>query len=291
VRALLVALLPSLALAAPSLSVSPRAPAPGDPVLVRARDCPGARGSLSGKPLPFVTTGDASEAVAALPVEQPAGPAEVIVECGGVTVSESIEIAPAHFERRALKVSGKFVSPSADELAQVAADREAFARAMAGPLEPRRFEGSMQKPASAIVSAHFGQERTFNGKLASQHYGMDIAAAEGSPVQAAAAGEVVLARPTFAAGNAVVVSHGEGLFTLYFHLSRFEVHEGQHVSAGEVLGAVGHTGRATGPHLHFAAKAEGLFVNPEALLRLSFDAPAGPRLEGEQAVRRGAQGA
>ena len=89
------------------------------------------------------------------------------------------------------------------------------------------------------------------------------------PDYAANDGEVVMVRDCFASGNTVLVHHGGRLFTAYFHMSKFEVKEGQKVKRGELLGLVGKTGRVTGPHLHFGVKLDGRWVNAESLLRLS----------------------
>ena len=111
----------------------------------------------------------------------------------------------------------------------------------------------------------------FNGKLASIHKGMDFRAATGTPVRAGNGGVVVLARPLYYEGNCVVIDHGLGLFTLSMHLSRIDVHEGQRVAMGERLGLSGATGRVTGPHLHWAVRWQGSYLDPAKLLRLNLN--------------------
>jgi murein DD-endopeptidase MepM/ murein hydrolase activator NlpD len=108
----------------------------------------------------------------------------------------------------------------------------------------------------------------FNGKLASIHQGMDFRARKGTPVGAGNSGAVVLARGLYYEGNCVVIDHGLGLFTLSMHLSRISVHEGQHVAKGQLLGLSGATGRVTGPHLHWAVRWEGAYLDPAKLLRM-----------------------
>jgi murein DD-endopeptidase MepM/ murein hydrolase activator NlpD len=102
------------------------------------------------------------------------------------------------------------------------------------------------------------------------HYGLDLAAARGTPIEAAQAGVVVLVRDCYYSGNTVVVSHGAGLFTTYLHQSRTLVKVGEVVAQGQRLGLVGSTGRSTGPHLHWGVKVDGLWVDPQAMLRLPF---------------------
>jgi murein DD-endopeptidase MepM/ murein hydrolase activator NlpD len=111
----------------------------------------------------------------------------------------------------------------------------------------------------------------FNGKLASIHKGMDFRAPMGTPVRSGNSGVVVLARELFYEGNCVAIDHGLGLFTLSMHLSRIDVREGQQVAAGERLGLSGATGRVTGPHLHWAVRWEGAYLDPAKLLRLDLN--------------------
>ena len=118
----------------------------------------------------------------------------------------------------------------------------------------------------------FGTRRMFNGKLASIHKGADFHAPAGTPVHASNSGVVVLARPLYYEGNCVIIDHGMGLFTLSMHFSRIDVHEGQHVKAGDRLGLSGATGRVTGPHLHWAVRWQGAMLDPVKLLRLNLDA-------------------
>jgi len=120
------------------------------------------------------------------------------------------------------------------------------------------------------MTAPFGDLRLFNGKAQSQHFGLDLDGRVGDPIEAANDGAVVMVRPCYASGNTVIVDHGGGLYTMYFHLSHFEVKEGQKVARGQLLGLVGRTGRVTGPHLHFSVKVDGLYVDGATVLGLPF---------------------
>ena len=111
--------------------------------------------------------------------------------------------------------------------------------------------------------------RTFNGKLASIHRGLDYHAREGTPIQAANAGTVILARELFYEGNCVIIDHGQQFMTLYMHLSHIQVSEGERVKQGQQIGLSGDTGRATGPHLHVAARWQGAYLDPAQLWMLS----------------------
>jgi murein DD-endopeptidase MepM/ murein hydrolase activator NlpD len=114
----------------------------------------------------------------------------------------------------------------------------------------------------------FGSARLLNGVKRNQHTGLDFHAAIGTPIHATNRGKVILARNLYFEGNCVAVDHGNGLVTLYLHLSEFKVKEGESVEKGQLLGLSGGTGRATGPHLHFAVRWQGIYLDPATLLKL-----------------------
>ena len=132
--------------------------------------------------------------------------------------------------------------------------RRRFALPLGGPLDPLPQGG------------RFGHRRIINGRPRSPHGGSDYSAEGGTPVLAAADGEVAMVADQFFGGNSVFVDHGDGLISMYMHMSRVDVAEGQAVRRGERVGAVGSTGRATGPHLHFGVRWHGARVDPALLL-------------------------
>lgn len=119
------------------------------------------------------------------------------------------------------------------------------------------------------VSSEFGLRRIINGRPRSPHGGVDFRASSGTPVRASNRGAVVYVGEMFFSGNSVILHHGSGLFTMYFHLQRYRVEPGQEVAHGEVLGWVGASGRVTGPHLHWGARLQGARFDPRRLLQLS----------------------
>jgi murein DD-endopeptidase MepM/ murein hydrolase activator NlpD len=117
-------------------------------------------------------------------------------------------------------------------------------------------------PASSRITSTFGSRESPTEGASSYHKGIDIGAATGSKVIAAASGEVVIATYSASAGNYVMISHGSGVYTVYMHMSSIAVSEGQEVSQGQTIGAVGSTGYSTGSHLHFGVRKNGSYVDP-----------------------------
>jgi murein DD-endopeptidase MepM/ murein hydrolase activator NlpD len=266
----------------PHLSLQPASAKPGDPVLVTVRGASvPPTGTLAGRPLRFFAWNGGYAALGGLPVELVPGTAVVDVTAVGrglpVLLSGTLSVTEPGFRERELRVAGKYVSPPKKVKARMEADRKAFAAAFAQPFAPPLFGQNFAWPRDATVTAPFGDRRSFNGKLQSQHFGVDLDGGVGAPVVASNEGVVVMARDNYASGNTVLVHHGAGLYTAYFHLSRIDVKDGAHVKQGDALGLVGSTGRVTGPHLHWGVKADDRWVDGQTLLKLDFTgAPAAP---------------
>ena len=182
--------------------------------------------------------------------------------------SKQIQVEAAHYRTTTLNVPENFVEPDAAAQKEIAADKELKDRIFAKSAPEPEWAGEFARPVNAASTDSFGTRRVFNGKLASIHRGMDFRAASGTPVGASNAGTVVLARKLFYEGNLVVIDHGQGLATLYMHLSKIEVTEGQRVRRRQRLGLSGSTGRVTGPHLHFAVRWQGGYLDPAGIFRL-----------------------
>jgi len=263
--------------ASPSLALEPSTVRPGDVLLVRvtgATSAPG--GAVAGRTLRFWRAGEEEwRALAALPIETTPGTMTVRVEAG-VALAADLTVVEPGFTHHAITVDRRFVEPPPRVKRRIEADRKAFARAFAQPFSPPLFQGSFDWPRRAPTSGRYGDQRVLNGKAASVHYGLDITGPRGSPVAASNDGEVVVARDAYFSGKTVVVWHGADLFTVYFHLDRIAVRQGQRLRKGAVVGALGSTGRATGPHLHWGAKVGGLYVDPESLLGIDFAGGTAP---------------
>jgi murein DD-endopeptidase MepM/ murein hydrolase activator NlpD len=186
-----------------------------------------------------------------------------------IIFERKITVHAAKYPRIAIQVARKYTEPSPEQLQKVSQDtglkQEVFHRVS---LE-REWSGNFQPPVDARISDVFGTQRTINGKVQSIHQGLDYAVPSGTPVAAVNAGTVLLARPLYFEGNCVVLDHGQGLLTLYMHLSEIKVTEGEKIERGQELGLSGGSGRATGPHLHLAVRWQGIYLNPATLLRLN----------------------
>ena len=269
--------------APPRLVLQPPRARPGDPVLVTARGFQSAPiGTLGERPLRFYPAGDGFQALTGLPVEQVPGPIAVKVvgpTAGSVTPVElraQLDVTVPGWRVRTLQVANKYVKPPPEVQARMEADQAAFTAAFSQPFADPLFAENFSLPRKARVTAPYGDLRTFNGQKQSQHFGTDLDGKKGTPVYAANAGTVVMTRDNYAAGNTVLVHHGAGLYTSYFHLSATAVKSGQRVKRGQLLGKVGGTGRVTGPHLHWGAKVEGMWVDPQTLLALDFTPGGAP---------------
>ena len=181
---------------------------------------------------------------------------------------QSVRVRATKYPSIAVTVSKQFTEPDPQQLQQIAQDKTVKQDTFRTFTAEREWDGRFEPPVQARISDVFGTQRTFNGKVQSSHQGLDYAVPQGTPVAALNSGTVLLARPLYFEGNCVVIDHGQGLLSLYLHFSEFKVHEGEHVDRGQLLGLSGSSGRATGPHLHIAVRWQGVYLNPETLLKL-----------------------
>lgn len=194
---------------------------------------------------------------------------EAVGRCGDAhATGRNVRVARGRFPVQSLTVDPAFVEPPPEERERIEREREEVARVWSRPPGERRWDSGFRLPVAAPLRANFGARRIFNGRPRSRHNGVDLAADTGAPVAAPAPGTVALARSLYFSGGTVILDHGDGLFTTYFHLSRIDVAAGDTVRTGDSLGAVGATGRATGPHLHWGARLNGARVDPADLQSL-----------------------
>lgn len=185
-----------------------------------------------------------------------------------ISSEKKIPVQRRRYPRVLLKVPGRYTAPSAEEQREIDRDKRIKEEAFKILSANREWEGSFAAPVKAQVSDVFGVQRVFNGSVQSTHQGLDFRVPAGTPVAAVNRGQVILARSLFFEGNCVVIDHGQGLLSLYLHLSKFSVKEGDTVEKQQQIGLSGGTGRATGPHLHLAVRWQGVYLNPQILLAL-----------------------
>jgi len=260
-----------------SLGISwlPRVIAAGSPCLFRVDvtiPVASIRGEWMGREITFFPAGEhhAWYGLAGVDVEAKPGSYKLSLEAtlaDGAVVNEeqTIVVQSGHYKTEKLTVPTKFVQPDPETLRRIEAEKKIKDAAFSHVIAQPEWSGKFVPPIDTTVSEGFGTRRTFNGKLASVHRGLDYHAKPGSPVTAANSGEVVLARELFYEGNCVIIDHGQQFYTLYMHLSHLEVSEGEKVQKGQEIGLSGATGRATGPHLHTAARWQGAYLDPAQL--------------------------
>jgi murein DD-endopeptidase MepM/ murein hydrolase activator NlpD len=185
-----------------------------------------------------------------------------------LSFQKRVVVGKGKYHSIAASVPKQYTEPNPEQVQKIDQDKTLKEHAFARMTSEREWSGSFRPPVKAQISDVFGTSRTFNGKTQSVHQGLDYAVPEGTPVAAVNGGTVLLAQPLFFEGNCVVLDHGQGLLTLYMHLSKIEVKEGDRVTSGERIGLSGGTGRATGPHLHVAVRWQGVYLNPATLLSL-----------------------
>jgi len=225
------------------------------------------RVSHNGVPVLVVRDGPQWTALVGIALSAAPGSASVDVQRGdGSPSTLPFVIKPFHYAEQRLKVAPGQVDLSKDDLARYERERAHLADVTATFTETLPPTLLLRQPTPGPRSSSFGLRRVFNGQSRNPHSGMDIAAPLGTPVTAPAAGRVIDTGNYFFNGNTVWLDHGAGLLTMYCHLSAINVKVGDEVAAGAVIGAVGATGRATGPHLHWSVSLNRAMVDPALFL-------------------------
>jgi len=189
-----------------------------------------------------------------------------INKADGLSLKTKITVKYKKYEEQHLTIKNKRkVNPNKDDSKRIAAEsiRKKKAKKQFSEITP---DVDFIWPVTGRISSIFGLRRFFNEQERNPHNGLDIAAAEGTPVKAAATGKVIDAGDFFFSGNMIYLDHGQGIISLYAHLSEISVKPGDVVKQGDIIGKVGHTGRVTGPHLHFAVLANQTLIDPVFML-------------------------
>jgi murein DD-endopeptidase MepM/ murein hydrolase activator NlpD len=205
-------------------------------------------------------------AVVGIPLAQEPGEMRVTIERDGAVQQRPIVVAGKEYAAQYLKVPPRQVDLAPADAARVEVEQQRIRAALATFSEAPPATLRMRPPLGGPRSSSFGLRRFFNQQPRNPHSGMDIAAPTGTPVVAPADGRVVDTGDYFFNGKSVFIDHGQGLVTMYCHLSAIDVKTGQTVRTGEKIGAVGATGRVTGPHLHWGVALNRALVDPALFL-------------------------
>ena len=277
--------LPSPAFAATwSAHAQPAQLVNGSPVLFRVKppaQLQSLTGTWLGHDVPFSFDAASKTWYALAGVSFETAPGTYTLELAGETApakapskklsfTRKFTVAPGKYPKTSvnLTVEGKFTEPSPEQQEQIAEGVRIKQDYLNRVTPTREWAGLFTAPANAAISDVFGSQRIFNGKAQRPHFGLDYRVPTGTPVAAMNQGTVLLARFLYYEGNCVVIDHGQGLLTLYFHLSEFKVKEGDQVERGQEIGLSGGTGRATGPHLHVAVRWQGTYLDPATLIQM-----------------------
>lgn len=193
-------------------------------------------------------------------------------------IEKDIALKRVSYPEEKIEVESTYVEPPAGTKERVAREKRSIAGALSQATRQRFWRGNFVRPTQSPETSAFGIRRVYNDKKQSRHLGLDLDGEVGDPVLSTQRGRVALVEERYYSGLTIVLNHGYGLFSMYFHLSQTFVQKDDMVEASEKIGAMGKSGRVTGPHLHFAIKANGVYVDPKQLLDMDFsEDPLAPR--------------
>ena len=178
----------------------------------------------------------------------------------------AVPVNAGEFEVQKLTVAPEMVDFTEETYQRYLAERKELKRVFSQVRLERLWRHSFVKPVEGPITSAFGLRRVFNDKARNPHSGVDIAASEGTPVASCNDGIIVFAQELYLEGKTIIIDHGYGLYSMYFHLLETRVTEGDEVGVGDCIGQVGATGRVTGPHLHWGIRLLGARVDPYSLL-------------------------
>jgi murein DD-endopeptidase MepM/ murein hydrolase activator NlpD len=232
------------------------------------------QGRFRDRSIPFFKTGREGEFGALVGIDMADEPATVDLKAA-ITYQDGhqermyqVVVQAEEFRVQSMTLPKDQVEPDAAALKRINLEKERVKAVLAGITSERLWSMGFMVPVEGTATGAFGSKRILNGQPRNQHSGEDISAPLGAPVKAANDGIVRMVDDQFFSGVSVILDHGLGLFTMYFHLDSATVKDGARVKRGDVIGTVGQSGRATGPHLHWAAWLNGSRVNPFSLAKL-----------------------
>ena len=174
----------------------------------------------------------------------------------------TLTILPKNYPKERIRVAKSKVRPPKKLLKRIAAEYEEAAKIYATTTPVSYITKPFILPLASPITSGYGNARVFNGVLKSFHSGTDFKAKVGTPVKAINDGKVVLVKDRYYAGGSVIIDHGKGIYSCYYHLSKFLVKKGEKVKRGQIIAKSGESGRVSGPHLHLSIKIKGISVDP-----------------------------
>ena len=251
---------------------------PGEVVLVTlesAKPLRNASGYLLGREFPFYTSPGSRVWRGLVGIDLEARPGNQFLEMRGsrsdgseFRVTHNLRILSKAFPTRRLTVDEQFVTPPKEVEERIHRESQRMDEIFKTTTSVKMWRGPFAAPVPGPASSSFGRRSILNGKPRSPHTGTDFSADTGTVIQAPNAGRAVLVADLYFSGNTVIIDHGQGLYSLFAHLSKFSVHEGEEIKIRQTIGRVGATGRVTGPHLHWAVRLVGTHVDPQSLMEV-----------------------
>lgn len=235
------------------------------PVTVRAFD----------RPWPVYADGDRWRALVGIDLDTKAGSYDLTISTAAGVIHRTVVVQPHAFPTRRLTVDPDLVHPPPEMQERIDREARELHDIWDHSLPQRLWTAPFTRPVPDPANSAFGTRSIYNGEPRSPHSGADFLSPAGRPIAAPNDGRIVLAAPLYFTGNTVIIDHGAGLFSLFAHLSKTSVRAGDAVTAGQIVGEVGATGRVTGPHLHWTVRLENARVDPLSLVFATAASPAG----------------
>jgi len=180
-----------------------------------------------------------------------------------------LKIEDGKYKKEEITVSASKVNPKSKEVQERISKEYKEAMKIYGTVTSKSYiDSEFIMPLDSFITSDFGKARVYNGSLKGYHSGTDFRAQVGTELIASNDGVIALVKKRFYSGGTVLIDHGQGIYTCYFHMSDFAVKEGEKVKKGQVIGLSGQSGRVTGPHLHFAVRINGVQVDPLQFIEL-----------------------
>jgi murein DD-endopeptidase MepM/ murein hydrolase activator NlpD len=255
----------------PKIILKPKTPGPGDIMVVIVKNAIGpVEGTFGGQKLYFNPSKDSFKAVLGIDLLTEPGLYHLDISVNGTVLSRALTVTKKKYPVQKLTLPKDMVELSPENEARV--EREQKKIAAIWPNETGRvWDGNFVNPREGKIVTKFGVRRVINKIPKSPHSGIDVAAEEGEEVHAPNSGVAILIDNMFYSGNSLVLDHGQGIYTMFFHLSKILVTPGQQVKKGDVIALVGSTGRSTGSHLHWGVRMQGARVDPLELIHLKLE--------------------